>query len=315
MKKIKFFQDEKKTAKIFAVSTILGLFLLGNATWVFANFWRIVGTNPYSVVSNSGTYAYGYWYGSAGFGYWYGYWYWFTPTADTTVVPTPTPSGWSSGGGGGWSFYNPSTTVTTASWVVITTTGSWVTITTPNWVKITFKDISTSFAKDDIAKLVGLWVIKGYADGTFKPNNGTTRAEFLGMLMKALNLSLPATTKTSFSDVKVSWQVPYAEAAKAYGIKGQTIGGKSVFRPNDYITRAEALAMLFSVAKIKTDSTIKTVAFKDVSTSWMIPYIAKAKELGIVSGQTINGKLVFRPNDSITRAETARVITKSLNIK
>jgi hypothetical protein len=29
----------------------------------------------------------------------------------------------------------------------------------------------------------------------------------------------------------------------------------------------------------------------------MIPYIEKVKELGIVNGQIIDGKLVFRPND------------------
>jgi len=42
----------------------------------------------------------------------------------------------------------------------------------------------------------------------------------------------------------------------------------------------------------------------------MIPYVIKAKELGIISGQTIDGKLVFRPNDSITRAESAKIIVE-----
>ena len=36
----------------------------------------------------------------------------------------------------------------------------------------------------------------------------------------------------------------------------------------------------------------------------------KAKELWIISWQDIDGSLVFRPNDPITRAESAKIIVK-----
>lgn len=50
--------------------------------------------------------------------------------------------------------------------------------------------------------------------------------------------------------------------------------------------------------------------FKDVSTSWQIPIIAKAAQLGIINSNTT----LFRPNDFITRAEAMKILIKSANI-
>jgi hypothetical protein len=103
--------------------------------------------------------------------------------------------------------------------------------------------------------------------------------------------------------------MPYVETAKSLGIaKGQTIGGVLKFRPNDSITRAEAITILLSAANIIVDRSLKTTQFTDVSVAWMIPYVETARTMGIVNGQVINGFLKFRPNDSITRAESVKVI-------
>lgn len=44
----------------------------------------------------------------------------------------------------------------------------------------------------------------------------------------------------------------------------------------------------------------------------MVPYLESARESGIISGQTVDGKLVFRPNDPITRAEVAKVVVRGM---
>ncbi|MFB5166787.1 S-layer homology domain-containing protein [Parageobacillus toebii] len=45
--------------------------------------------------------------------------------------------------------------------------------------KSNFKDVPEDFwAKEEIEFLSSKGVIKGYHDGTFKPNNGVTRAQF-----------------------------------------------------------------------------------------------------------------------------------------
>ena len=110
--------------------------------------------------------------------------------------------------------------------------------------------------------------------------------------------------------------IKYIVKAKELGIiKGQHDSkGRLIFRPNDPTTRAEALAMLFAAAKISIPDTTKT-DFTDIPKdgAWMIKYIVKAKELGIIKGQhDSKGRLIFRPNDSISRAETAKIVVNLL---
>ncbi|MDD2565684.1 MAG: S-layer homology domain-containing protein [Candidatus Gracilibacteria bacterium] len=113
------------------------------------------------------------------------------------------------------------------------------------------------------------------------------------------------TTNLGPQKLKLLQSIEYAES--------NIITKKTIFRPNDSISRAEALAMLFSIAKIELGDTIVT-EFTDIPADglWMVKYIEKAKELGIAGGQTIDGELKFRPNDGITRAESSRVIVKTI---
>jgi len=256
-----------------------------------------------------------------------------------TTKAEPISSGWWGWwwGGGWWIYISGNSSTTTSTWSSITTTsssGTSYTVTNSNnpgttvvtntkrnikkaKLKVDFSDTWDSFAKDDINILVDKWIIKWFSDGTFRPNNNATRAEFLAITMKSFNIDLTSTSPNSFSDIdsSVSWIKSYVIKAKELGIiSWQTISWRLVFRPNDSITRAEALAILFKIANIDTKST-KTLEFKDEFNSWMIPYVIKAKELGIISWQTISWRLVFRPNDSITRAETSRIIIKTLWIK
>ena len=56
-----------------------------------------------------------------------------------------------------------------------------------------------------------------------------------------------------------------------------------------------------------------TSSFADVPvSSWMARYTERAKYLDIVHGQMIDGQLLFRPDDGITRAESAKVIMRTL---
>lgn len=183
--------------------------------------------------------------------------------------------------------------------------------------KIWFMDIESSFALKDILYLALKWVIKWYEGNLFKPNNPVTRAEYLWIIMKTLNVEVDSSKNTTvYSDIPTwwEWMIKYVEKAREFGINWQTVNGKKYFKPNDNISRAEAMAMLFSVAKIKVDD-IEISEFSDIPSDalWMVKYVEKARELWIVSWQTVNGKLIFRPNDPISRWETARVITKTLD--
>ncbi len=169
-------------------------------------------------------------------------------------------------------------------------------------------DISNNWAKDYIEQLAKAGVINNTP--YFHPENSVTRAEFLKIALRGMGIKIGTGTTTDFTDVTEDWQIPLVVKAKELGIiSGQTIDGKLIFRPNDIITRAEAMKILLKAAGYKTDAS--TTDFTDVTEDWQIPLVVKAQELGFISGQIINGKLVFRPNDTITRAEVTKIIVKA----
>jgi len=133
--------------------------------------------------------------------------------------------------------------------------------------------------------------------------------------MKNIGMSVQNAPAANFTDIPSdgAWMIPYVAKAKELGIiTGQVTNGKLVFRPNDGVTRAEALAILFRAYGISVSEGAQT-DFTDIPAegAWMVKYITKAKELGIITGQVIDGKLVFRPNDGITRAEAAKIIVRT----
>ncbi len=176
-----------------------------------------------------------------------------------------------------------------------------------------FTDIADTFAREYIMRLAEMGVVSGYADGTFRPENTATRAEFLKMVMRGLDIDYDESARTTvFTDVVEPWQIPLVAAALERGfLSGQTIDGALVFRPNDPITRAEAMKILLNAAGIASE--VRTTAFTDIVDSWQIGYVETARQLGIVSGQTVDGRLVFRPNDPITRAEVSKIVVETMN--
>ncbi len=86
------------------------------------------------------------------------------------------------------------------------------------------------------------------------------------------------------------------------------------FRPNDSITRAEASKIL-TVALGVTISEPTTMTYVDVSrTMSLAKYVEAVTFLNIFSGQIRAGQRIFRPNDSITRAEIAKVVAKAFGL-
>ncbi len=172
-----------------------------------------------------------------------------------------------------------------------------------------FHDIDDSFAKDDIEKLITQWVIRGYEDGTFRPEKYVSRAEFLKITMKWLGLSMDESLKSiPFSDVTIDWQIPIVANAVQLWIISTN---QTLFRPNDPITRAEAVKILLKAAWL--DWRASGAYFIDVwdEYAWSIPYMNTAYVLNIIQGQY--GR--FRPKDPITRAETVKIVSRTNEVK
>ncbi len=104
-----------------------------------------------------------------------------------------------------------------------------------------FSDVKeTAWFATPVKTLASLGVINGYKDGTFRPNETITRAEFVKMLASITGASGGECT---FSDVSAAnWARSYIAAAAANGwVTGYSDG---TFRPSRTITRAEAVVVV-----------------------------------------------------------------------
>ena len=92
-----------------------------------------------------------------------------------------------------------------------------------------------------ISTLTGGSIVLGYPDGTFRPNNPITRAEFATIAAR-FDKSEPDTSDSKLTDIKGHWAEQYIKKAEALGyIEGYE---DHSFKPNQDITRAEAMTLI-----------------------------------------------------------------------
>ena len=154
----------------------------------------------------------------------------------------------------------------------------------------------------------------GVEIGAFAPNNEVTRAQFIQMLMSALELINDQNTST-FSDAKAGeWYYHSITTAQQMGIvNGKTDGA---FGINDAISRQDMAAMLYHAAlKARANLPIatSTAAFADHTeiSDYAANPIAELQQAGIVNGMP-DGK--FSPKLTATRAEAAVMIYRLFNL-
>lgn len=106
-----------------------------------------------------------------------------------------------------------------------------------------FADANNSWAAKEIATLTNAGILKGYNDGTFRPNASITRAEYAAIASRFDKLS--GGTKT-FADVPSShWAYAAITSAAEKGwVNGYSDG---TFRPENAITRAEVVKITNAV--------------------------------------------------------------------
>lgn len=103
--------------------------------------------------------------------------------------------------------------------------------------------------------------MKGYPDGSFKPDKPITRAEFATMLSHFMSAK---TASNPFTDTSGNWAKEAIDKAYAQGIiKGYE---DNTFRPAADVSRAEAVAMVNRTFNIKKAGDVKN-PFTDISPS------------------------------------------------
>lgn len=110
----------------------------------------------------------------------------------------------------------------------------------------TFTDTEDSQFAREIDILSTYHILKGFGDGTFRPGETISRAQFCAMAASALGLPASAGKPGRFSDVPDSaW---YAGAVNAMANMGFVSGSGGTFRPGQAITYQEMTSILSRVA-------------------------------------------------------------------
>lgn len=173
-------------------------------------------------------------------------------------------------------------------------------VATEDLKKVPSDVIGTEYEKA-VSRLVAFDVLNGYKDGTYKPEQDVTRAEFAKILVEALgigNAAKAAEGKVTFPDVPVShWASGYVNVASGQGLVEGFPNGE--FKPNDQVTYAEALTMLVRALGYQ-DSFLKGV--------WPGSHIAKAAEAGITSGVSYSDARGFA-----NRGKVAQMVNNTLD--
>lgn len=171
-------------------------------------------------------------------------------------------------------------------------------------------DIQGHWAQNTINKWVDKGDISGYPDGTFRPNNMITRAEFVVLVNNAMGY-----TKSGyayFSDVPNHY---WGKNAIQTGVAAGYISGdgNGIFRPNDPVTRQEAAAMISRILDLKQNES-RAYRYTDsyAISNWAKGVVGAVSDAGIMAGYPDGS---FGPNRVLTRAEAVLALDKTVNYK
>lgn len=170
-------------------------------------------------------------------------------------------------------------------------------------------DINGHWANKEIQELVSKGYLKGYEDGTFKPDNSITRAEFVRIANNYFGFKNKG--NENFSDVNYrDWFYNDVCIAKEAGyISGYEDG---TFKPDKTITREEAAKIIISIKNredVKIDKLNNFIDGHTVS-DWAKKYVEGAIEFGYIKG---NDEVKINPLSNITRAESVSMLSRVVN--
>jgi hypothetical protein len=172
------------------------------------------------------------------------------------------------------------------------------------------QDLDSHWAKADILRGLELGITTGYSDGTFKPEQNSTRLHYTVMLMRVLGLQGVEQPKGKLpKDWKSipEWARPYVYEAMDLGIV--TGYGDGTFRAGEEITRLQLMVMISRALKLETNDTAVLDQFKDADD---IPAWAKGHVAGIVKAGYMKGNQYgeLSINKKATRAHVMTVFVR-----
>lgn len=121
-----------------------------------------------------------------------------------------------------------------------------------------------------------------------------------------------------YRDMKDRKEYNAAVTLTAMGVMGGSVIGDGIyFKPDENVTRAEFVAMAMKTLGVGADNSLTETYFDDNSSipTPLVSYVATAQKHGFIEGSFVNGKLIFRPNEKITKYEAAVILAGICNLE
>ncbi len=176
-----------------------------------------------------------------------------------------------------------------------------------------FSDLMPNhWARQFIAKLYLDDVVKGYSDGSYRPEKRVNRAEGIKMVIEAVGIPLEINEIHRFTDISANdWFYPYVQTAVKNGIINRT----DRFNPGADLTRAETIKLVVESlggSNLAGDFA-KYPSFSDVDQlDWFSAYAEFAKLNNIIGGYS-NG--TFGGGNPVTRAQLAKIVFQARSLQ
>ena len=176
---------------------------------------------------------------------------------------------------------------------------------------VAFKDLPAGYwAKTYIEALASKNIIAGFPDGSFKPNEPVTRAQFAAIIAKAFQPPAKNANK-EFPDVKSNfWAYEVIQSASNGGfVSGYPDG---TFKPQQQIPRVQVLVSLANGLGLNADNQNVLSIYSDAS---QIPQYATNSVAAATARQLVVNYPTLKqlnPNQQATRADVAAFVYQAM---
>ncbi len=171
-----------------------------------------------------------------------------------------------------------------------------------------FGDIKGHWGELYITECFNRGIINGYSDNTFKPEANISRAETAALIQRVFKIS--DGTSNEFADIEDNaW---YKGCVTGLCDTGIIQGYNGYFRPADNVSREEMATIIYRALAyygIKSEGKM-TFSDDEVISDYARESVSSLGANGIITGD--DGK--FRPTESLTRAEAATLIYRTVNV-
>ena len=175
-----------------------------------------------------------------------------------------------------------------------------------------FTDVTADWYKEAVLFAYNNNLMNGMGENKFKPDDATTRA-MLTTILYRYEGEPDVSAKAPFTDLEQNWyKTPINWAYEKGVVKGMT---NTTFAPEEKVTREQIAVMMYRYAEGKKQDVSqrkKISSFSDAKkvSSWAKEAMEWAYAEGLITGNSINGKVLLDPQGNATRAQIATILMR-----